>query len=144
MTTKDFRELDGNGFRVFISTTNSKGRQLVTIVKGEDSRNKNDGEKIYQKEFNNFNSVEDADYAEAVEAVDNAKDDETENMEYVISAGSCNGEEEQFAAFVKKTYPKMNVSIENVYSSTFRDADGNDVDEQLFFNGDLWEKYCNQ
>ncbi|WP_319477017.1 hypothetical protein [Marispirochaeta aestuarii] len=60
-----------------------------------------------------------------------------DRIEYVITEGSCNGEEQQFSEFVKRLHPDWNVSVDVAYMGG------------LFVNGeraedqpDLWDQYC--
>lgn len=61
-----------------------------------------------------------------------------ENKIYYITEGTCNGEEKQFAEWVKQNYPEFDVeyhlSRDGLYINNDRDED---------FNDDLWDQYCN-
>lgn len=67
----------------------------------------------------------------------------TRNYEYIISEGSCNGEENEFASWIEENIPNITVTIENVLlSSSLFDADtGEALEEGSEFGFVLWEKY---
>lgn len=69
-TTKELKAMDGeNGFRVFVSTLNSKGTVRVSLVKGgPEIINKDQGELVWQATYSRWNQVPDADILE-VEAL---------------------------------------------------------------------------
>lgn len=72
-TVRDIRKIEKeHNVRVFGSTQNSRGRILVTIVKGKEARNKNEGEVIYQEEFRNWNQISEKAYKKALAAVESS------------------------------------------------------------------------
>lgn len=56
MTTNDFKALNGDGLRVFISNL-SKYRVRISISRGENMRTYRDGELVYQREFRYWNNI---------------------------------------------------------------------------------------
>ncbi|WP_111639974.1 DUF5710 domain-containing protein [Marinomonas shanghaiensis] len=69
-TTNDFRTFDnGDNIRVFITTKNKRGDTIVTIVKGEKPRNKNQGEVLFSAEYNSFHAVPVEDIQDAFIAI---------------------------------------------------------------------------
>lgn len=55
-----------------------------------------------------------------------------------ISEGSCDGQEKQYAIWLKKTYPTLTVEIGSFASGLF-DENWDRVGD----SNDYWEKYCN-
>ena len=67
---------------------------------------------------------------------------ETTEYEYIIADGSCNGEEEQFMAFVEKLHPEWDVEIKTALDTGLF-ANG-DRDEDFSQHDTLWDQYCSQ
>lgn len=68
-TTKDLKKLDNtNGHRVFVSNI-SGGRVLVSVVRGENARNKNQGDLVWQRQYNLWNMVFDSEVVEVAELI---------------------------------------------------------------------------
>ena len=61
--------------------------------------------------------------------------DREDALELCINDHSCEGLEEDFAEWVRKTYPNIVVSV-GPFPSSFRDENGDDVPE-LF-----WDEFC--
>ena len=61
-----------------------------------------------------------------------------EKLTMVIASDSCNGEEEQFLAWMEKNHPEIDSTIENVLHGGMTDENDNHVEENY------WDKYCSE
>ena len=62
--------------------------------------------------------------------------------EYIITDGSCNGEEVQFKSYVEKQHPDWDVKVEyRMYDGLYID---NERDENFAMFDTLWDDYCGQ
>jgi len=65
-------------------------------------------------------------------------------MKYIIGLGTCNGEEEQFSAWMQNREPKLDIEIKNTNLTGLFDENNNSVDEGEYFGYYPWDKYCNR
>ena len=63
-------------------------------------------------------------------------------LTYVIASDSCNGEEMEFLAWMKETYPEIESSVENTAQVGLFDNDGELLDER-YEGYNFWNEYCN-